>query len=166
MRNLLLVCVSLAAGCAAQGLPIEGGANGGAGSGGNQSVPDMTKPLGGMGASCQTACDCTPGLSCTQGTCGTSRFGQLYCCESSTCPAGSFCQSSMGGFGQCSQSGGNGGGNGGGGGGFPGLPDFGIPGGFGDGGAGQFCTFIRCQSNAQCTNFGCGSCGAGGTCKQ
>ena len=86
--------------------------------------------------------------------------------------------SQQGGFGQCGQSGGggNGGGpgGGGGGGGFGGGPGGGaaavvaaaaglpIP----DGGAGIFCGFIPCTSDATCTQLGCARCGAGATARR
>ncbi len=55
-------------------------------------VPD----LGGPGATCTTACDCMPGLSCGMGmTCQQLMQGNVYCCESSNCPDGSFCQSGV-----------------------------------------------------------------------
>jgi len=37
-----------------------------------------------------------------------SNIGMIFCCDSGDCPAGSFCQSSTGGFAQCGSSGGGG----------------------------------------------------------
>jgi hypothetical protein len=179
MRHLVAVTLLLFAGCAAQGLPLDdgtGGNGGGAGSGGaNGGGADMAKKLGGNGATCKTACDCEPGLACRMGTCGMSQIGMIYCCDSMDCPAGNFCQNSMGGFAQCGSSGGNGGGPGGGGGGFGGGPGGGTGGGgdgFGgggapDGGIGQFCSQIPCTGSnggAICKMIGCGACTAAGTC--
>jgi hypothetical protein len=173
MRQLLLAFVVAAAGCAAQGLPIEGGGGngptgGGAGSGGNGGggnnggLPDLAQPLSGPGGSCQTACDCQPGLACQNGSCGQTQFGMIYCCESDTCPQGNFCQSSQGGFGQCMP-----GGNGGNGGTGPGGPPF-----FGDmatfpvdGGIQSFCRQIMCSQDSDCTAVGCNVCGRRGTCR-
>src|SRR5215471_17052282 len=127
MRQLFLASLLLLAGCAAQGVPLEDGTNGGGGSGaagggsgGAHGGVDMAKMLGGQGATCKTACDCDPGLACRMGTCGASNIGKIYCCDSGDCPAGNFCQSSMGGFAQCGSSGGGGGGGNGGFGGGPG----------------------------------------------
>jgi hypothetical protein len=174
MRHLVAASLLFLAGCAAQGIPLEDGTGGGGSGGGGShaSSPDMAKPLGGMGATCKTACDCEPGLACRMGTCGASNIGKIYCCESMDCPAGNFCQSENGGFGQCGA-----GGNGGtGGGGFGGGPGGGGGGGFGggpgggggaDGGLGNFCTQIPCSSTnggAVCKMIGCGACTAAGTC--
>src|SRR5262245_12026553 len=55
---------------------------------------------GGVGATCQTACDCTPGLGCFGGTC-TAGMVQVYCCGA-TCPGGRhLCQNPNGSYGQC-----------------------------------------------------------------
>jgi hypothetical protein len=71
----------------------------------------VTPDLGGPGAACMTACDCQPGLACGRNmTCQQSMRGMIYCCESSTCPMGSFCQSSMGQFQMCGGGGGTTGG--------------------------------------------------------
>jgi hypothetical protein len=75
---------------------------------------DLAPPLGAPGDTCKTACDCQAGLACFQQKCIKTPIGQLYCCESDDCPAGSFCESKMGGFRQCGGGGrGGGGGNGG-----------------------------------------------------
>jgi hypothetical protein len=61
---------------------------------------------------CQTACDCQPGLACTNGHCGGG--STTYCCEATTCPAGAACQSSSGSVATCQggANGSNGGSNG------------------------------------------------------
>jgi hypothetical protein len=181
MRSLVVALVLALAGCNAQGLPLDNGggsgATGGTGGGTGGGSVDMSRPrdLGGQGATCKTACDCQPGLACTQGTCRQSMFGQIFCCDSGDCPAGNICQSSSGGFAQCGQGGSGGtggggfpGGGGGGGGGFGGGPGGGGGGGFGggipDGGLGMLCKQVPCQSSAICMQIGCGKCGAGGTC--
>jgi hypothetical protein len=165
MRPWLLAVVVAAAGCAAQGLPVESGGpgpsspSGGGNNGGvNVSVPDMARPLGGPGEMCQSACDCMPGLACPNGTCGKSMFGPIYCCESSDCPGNSFCQSANGGFGTCNTSGG---------GGNPGGPPF-----FGDmttmpedAGAGSLCRQVKCSADSECTAAGCTMCTRRGTCR-
>jgi hypothetical protein len=53
------------------------------------------------GAPCKTACDCMVGLACFQNMCVKSPMGMLYCCDSSTCPSGQFCQGSDGSFAMC-----------------------------------------------------------------
>ena len=167
MRQIVLASLLVLAGCAAQGVPLDesNGGNAGTGGGAGSAGVDMAKPLGGMGAMCKTACDCQPGLACRMGVCGASNIGKIYCCDSTDCPAGNFCQSSMGGFSQCGAGGtggfggggfGGGPGGGGGGGGFPGGGDLGI---------GQFCTQIPCGGNSGvCKMIGCGACTAAGTC--
>ena len=91
---------------------------------------------GGGGSSCMTACDCTPGLACLQGSCVMSMFGAVYCCDNGMCPQGSFCQSSQGGFMQCGGGGG-------------GAVDFGTP----------QCNTVRCRPNNDfCPMIGCGTC--------
>ena len=167
MRHIVLAALFVFAGCAAQGLPLDDstGGNGGTGGGGGNHTADMARPLGGTGAMCMTACDCQPGLACRQGQCAMSNIGQIFCCESTDCPAGSFCQSSMGGFAQCGASGGGTGGGGG----FGGGPGGGGGGGFGGGdlGLGQLCTQIPCSGSnggAICKMIGCGACTASGTC--
>lgn len=148
---------------------------------------------GQMGSSCATACDCQPGLSCVSGSCGAGGAA-YYCCESSSCPAGSMCQSASGSLSTCggsgsggsgsggSGSGGSGSGGSGSGGGVPGLPglgDGGIGGGgglpgLGDGGlggGGGACGLVSCQSDSDCTSglvalLGCTACDtATGKCK-
>ena len=173
MRNIVAATfLVFAAGCAAQGLPLDepgAGGNGGAGGGGSRAV-DMARALGGTGATCRTACDCQPGLACRMGTCGMSNIGPIFCCDdTASCPAGSFCQSSMGGFAQCGSSSGGSGGTGGGGG-FGGGPGGGGGGGSGgfpgtDLGIGMFCGQIPCATSAGiCKMIGCGACTAAGTC--
>jgi hypothetical protein len=172
MRQLLVAALFVVSGCTAQGLPLEsgggggsggggaGGVGGGGGGGGGTALVDMAKPLGGVGATCTTACDCQSPLACVQGKCMKLQFGQIFCCEAE-CPMGQFCQSKDGGFGQCGSAGGGGGGfgggggggfGGGGGGGFGGgIPDFGVP--------GNLCHFVPCASNSDCSQVGCGKCG-------
>ncbi len=170
MRHIVLATLFVLAGCAAQGVPLEEGTNGNGGNGGaGASGVDMAKPLGGQGAMCKTACDCQPGLACRQGMCGASNIGKIYCCDSSDCPAGNFCQSSTGGFSQCGSTGG--GGPGGGTGGFGGGGSGGFGGGGGgfgggsDAGMGAFCQQVPCGNNAGlCKMIGCGACTAAGTC--
>jgi len=174
MRHLIAATLfALVAGCVAQGVPLDepgGGGNGGAGGGSGNHAVDMAKPLGGNGATCKTACDCEPGLACRMGTCGMSNIGAVYCCDSGMCPAGSFCQTSMGGFQQCGSPGGGTGGTGGTGGGFGGGGGGGGfgggPGGGGsDGGLGMLCHQVPCGNNAGiCKMIGCGACTAAGTC--
>src|SRR4051794_12073009 len=55
---------------------------------------------GGVGATCTTACDCTPGLGCFGGQCVATN-NPVYCCGGSPCPSGAFCESSGGMFGRC-----------------------------------------------------------------
>ncbi len=81
-----------------------GGGDGGVGGGGMMSSSDLAPAgpdLGGAGATCTTACDCQPGLACVMGACTASMIGMLYCCESATCPTGSYCQSMAGKFQMC-----------------------------------------------------------------
>ena len=172
MRHIVLATLFVLAGCAAQGVPIDDSNGGGGGSGGGAHVADMARPLGGTGATCKTACDCQPGLACRQGMCAMSNIGMIFCCDSGDCPAGSFCQSSTGGFAQCGSSGGGGTGGGGGFGGGPGGGGGG--GGFGGGpggggsdlGLGMFCTQVPCGGNGGnlCKMIGCGACTASGSC--
>ena len=46
-------------------------------------------------ATCQTACDCNPGLSCIAGACVLDS-GPLYCCDRGSCPSGASCESAGG----------------------------------------------------------------------
>lgn len=46
------------------------------------------------GAPCESACDCTPGLSCVAGAC-TSGDSPVYCCDG-FCPAGESCETPSG----------------------------------------------------------------------
>jgi hypothetical protein len=62
------------------------------------------------GAACKTACDCMLGLACFQNMCVKSPMGMLYCCDSSSCPSGQFCQGSDGSFAMCGSTTGMGGG--------------------------------------------------------
>lgn len=171
MRNIVLVAVAAvvlaAAGCAAQGLPIEGSGTGGAGNGGSggsggtggsgQLGPDMTsRPMGPVGAMCTSACDCKAGLACVMGACASSPLGQLYCCADSNCPMGQFCQSSDGSYGQCGVGTINPGGP-------PTFNDLGIS--FPrDAGAGM-CAQIMCTADKDCMAAGCMTCSRRGTCR-
>lgn len=56
--------------------------------------------LGGEGAPCATACDCSPGLACRNRTCHAGAV-MVFCCGSTTCPASSLCEFSDGNVGQC-----------------------------------------------------------------
>ena len=49
---------------------------------------------------CQTACDCTPGLSCLQGRCQLD-VEPMYCCDQGSCPSGMSCQTQAGRGGLC-----------------------------------------------------------------
>jgi hypothetical protein len=49
---------------------------------------------------CQTACDCTPGLSCLQGRCQLDA-APMYCCDQGSCPSGMGCQTQSGQQDQC-----------------------------------------------------------------
>jgi hypothetical protein len=106
-------------------------------------MPDLSRSGdgGGVGAMCMTACDCQPGLRC-DGTmhCRLSTMFPVYCCTSTTCPAGAVCQNPTGGFNVC------GGGDGG-------IinRDGGVDG-------GVRCQLINCNNDNQCRNAGCGTC--------
>jgi hypothetical protein len=109
---------------------------------------DLSQPMGAVGAPCKTACDCQTGLGCLNNACYASNLGKLYCCSSSICPSGSFCQTNTGNYGMC---GGMGGGP------FPGGPD--LAGAPRDAGMGAgYCQYIPCMSDSRCTQLGCGSC--------
>lgn len=196
-RAATLAILVLLAGCNSDGLPVGGGAGQGANnSGGNGSgqgsggthrdggaLPDGfvasdmaggSTGSGGVGAMCDTACDCAPGLACSRmkHVCAMSQFGMIYCCESQTCPSGSYCQSMSGQYGACGGGPGGGGpgggGPGGGGGGGPGGggPGGGGGGGFGfDGGMSSYCGYVPCKSDATCQQVGCGSCDPSGHCQ-
>jgi hypothetical protein len=111
---------------------------GGGGDGGLIVITDG----GTSGAACTSACDCLPGLACFGGLCRQGA-ASVYCCNSTTCPTGDFCQSSTGMYGRCGMA----------------TPDLG---GF------DHCPLINCMSNAggmnECTRAGCTSCSAAGTC--
>jgi hypothetical protein len=108
MRHLLIALSFAWVGCTSPlnnpdnsagdgGGSADGGGVGGGGGGDLAVAPD----LGGSGAACKTACDCQPGLACFMGACTMSQLGSLYCCESATCPMGSYCQSMSGGYQMC-----------------------------------------------------------------
>src|SRR5213075_2836449 len=40
---------------------------------------------------CRTACDCSPGLTCSNGQCITGTV-PVFCCESDRCPVGQQCE--------------------------------------------------------------------------
>jgi hypothetical protein len=157
MRIFLLLGLTVLAGCGndngqsgadlSAGGDLSAGADDLAGAGGG----DLASGDGGLivitdggssGAGCTTACDCLPGLACFGGLCraGTA---SIYCCNSTTCPTGDFCQSSTGMYGRCGMA----------------RPDLG---GF------DHCPLINCMSNAggmnECTRAGCTSCSAAGAC--
>lgn len=186
MRNLLHALIPaallLVCGCGGDGSPV--GSGGGSADGGLKSVDGHTDDNpGSAGTSCQTACDCQPGLSCNAGKCG-SGGAAYYCCTSSSCPMGSGCQNDTGSLGVCGGGSGGGGGAGGGGagggaggpgfdlgglggGGLPGFGDGGLPGGGGGGGGGGlFCAILTCTQDSECSAgpgaaFGCTKCNAG-----
>jgi len=144
MRHAVLALSLLILGCNMQGLPngVAAGqsSNGDGGStvgdGGTTVTADMSKPKGGEGANCKTACDCQDGLACFQSQCQMSMFGQVFCCESMDCPTNMFCQSGTTGmFQRCGMGGGGGG-----------------------GGGGMSCGTIPCSSNGICTMMGCARC--------
>ncbi|HEX8954429.1 MAG TPA: hypothetical protein VF945_21390 [Polyangia bacterium] len=118
-----------------------GGGGGGAGGGGGGGNTDgfVITDGGVVGATCKTACDCMPGLGCFGGKC-TAGNAPVYCCGSTDCPSGAFCESMTGGFGRC---------------GF-GAPDLA---GF------DKCTLINCNGangTARCMTAGCTMCVANG----
>ena len=119
MRSLLALVFVL--GCGTNNAPTYVVGDGGPGLDGHID-PNPT-------GTCQTACDCQPGIGCQNGRCmaGTS---STYCCEASTCPGGNACQSSSGSFGTCAGAGVNGsnGGSNGASGGLTGGLGGGIPG--------------------------------------
>ena len=49
---------------------------------------------------CESACDCTPGQTCTDGRC-TSASAPTYCCEGGFCPSGEACQFESGSMAIC-----------------------------------------------------------------
>ena len=90
------------------------------------------------GASCATACDCTPGLGCFAGKCSATN-APVYCCGSASCPSGHLCQATGGGYGQC-----------GGGGSTPDLAGF------------DYCHLVSCAAGSPgtqtCVHAGCAMC--------
>jgi hypothetical protein len=166
MRNVFaLVFCAVILGC---GGSSPSGNNGGGGSGGSSGDGGGAIGSGPKGATCTTACDCMPGLGCSNGSCGGGTASAYYCCDQTgECPTASVCEFSNGQIGTCGSdggagsSGGSGGtgggaGGGGGGGGFPGLPDggFHLP----DGGISQLCGVIPCSSDTICKAAQCGTC--------
>jgi hypothetical protein len=122
----------------------------------SMSTNDMAMSMGGdgpvngdlgVGAMCNSACDCQAGLACFMGTCQMG-FAPVYCCGSNDCPAGEFCQNPTGGM--LHRCGGVGDG------GFPGRDGGFDRDAFPDGGG--FCQFVTCNSDNKCMNFGCGMC--------
>jgi hypothetical protein len=61
-------------------------------------VLDMA--LGGEGAPCNTACDCTPGLACRNRTCRATAV-MVFCCGSAECAGSALCEFSDGHISQC-----------------------------------------------------------------
>jgi hypothetical protein len=119
----------------------------GGGDGGNMVSADA----GGAGASCQSACDCMPGLGCFGGKCVSGQV-PVYCCGAPSCMTGHICQNPDGSYGQC-----------GGGGGMRDMAMF------------DFCHLISCSGptgTQACANAGCtGQCvpspnGAGMVCNR
>jgi hypothetical protein len=177
LQVLVPVLALMALGCGGTNVQTAGNRDGGSNLDGH-----LEQNPGQMGSSCATACDCQPGLSCVNDKCGTGGAA-YYCCESTSCPAGSMCQSSSGALASCGSPSGSGSGSGSGGsgsggsGGVPGL-DGGLGGGglpsLGDGGTGGLsgaCGFITCTSDTDCSGgigaiVGCTACDTTtGTCK-
>jgi hypothetical protein len=74
--------------------------------GGTTGTTGTTGSTGGttggpQGSPCKNTCDCQAGLACFQNTCQAAGMFMLYCCDSSSCPAGQVCQGSDGSFGMC-----------------------------------------------------------------
>jgi hypothetical protein len=167
MRSVVVtsILVLSLAGCGGSNSGLPGGSGGSGGGGSAGSGGGGSGGSGGgtgtHGSPCMTACDCTPGLGCSMGTCGTGTALGYYCCDAppTSCPAGSACQTSTGGSSTCGLGGGGSGGTGGGGsggtggggggGGIPQLPD---------GGFGQYCNLIPCQTDTICQRLQCGKC--------
>ena len=181
MRSLLALV--FVAGCGTNNAPTYVVGDGGPGLDGHID-PNPT-------GTCQTACDCQPGIGCVNGHCAGGS-SSTYCCEATTCPSGASCQSSSGSFATCQGgvNGSNGGSNGasngasggiigglGGGGdcgliggligglsGFGGNDDAGIIGGLT--GSGGICGAIPCSDDNICMLAGCAMCDAtSGTCQ-
>jgi hypothetical protein len=105
--------------------------------------------MGGIGAPCTTACDCTPGLGCLNNQCAQGTT-DVYCCNGADCPPGAACQGSDQSFGTCMASA-DAGGN---------PTDMGrAP---RDAGA-NFCPTVPCMANdlTTCMAFGCTMCVGG-----
>jgi hypothetical protein len=110
---------------------------------------------GGIGASCNSACDCQPGLGCLNKAC-TQGTVDIYCCSSAPCPAGAGCQSADQSYAVCAAGPDGGGVNDGG----AGAGDLGVrP---RDMGA-SFCQNVSCASGdlTKCQAFGCSMCVGG-----
>ncbi len=56
--------------------------------------------LGGVGAPCMTACDCTPGLACRMGKCEATAV-MVFCCGTAACAGSSLCEFPDGTIAQC-----------------------------------------------------------------
>lgn len=122
---------------------LDGMAGGGDLGGGGDGGGIIPTDGGVAGASCQTACDCMPGLACLNNMC-TAAPQPVYCCSGASCPTGKLCQSTGGGYAVC---GGGGPGN------MPDLAGF------------DYCSAIHCngQNGAQqCMRFNCTQCVAAG----
>ncbi len=63
--------------------------------------------LVGVGASCLTACDCTPGLACQKMQCESATV-PVFCCGTASCSDDNLCQFSDGDVAQCSSTDGGG----------------------------------------------------------
>jgi hypothetical protein len=61
---------------------------------------DAAPDLIGVGASCATACDCTPGLACRMGQCESAAV-PVFCCGTPACTDGNLCEFSDGTIAQC-----------------------------------------------------------------
>jgi hypothetical protein len=106
------------------------------------TVPDFGV-AGDLAGACTSACDCQPGQGCFGGRC-TNGGPPTYCCSSPTCPNGSVCQNTNGGYALC-----------------PMRTDGGVA----DLSSnrdlsGAFCGAVRCNNGgvALCMMFGCTQC--------
>jgi hypothetical protein len=84
----------------------------------------------GVGAPCNSACDCTAGLYCDGNGACAMLAQPIYCCSSNTCPNGQLCQRQNGDVSTCG----------------------------GPGDAGDPCPRVPCIDANTCDNLGCGAC--------